>query len=208
MTRKKIIIIGAGGHGRVVADCLIQNNSSSDITFLDDKYPKKESSGGFKIIGKISDLEMYKKNCYGVVVGIGDNGLRLELQNKAKDLGFSILTAIHPSSVIANNVKLGDGTVVFANSVINTGAIIGEGTIINSSSLVEHDNIIGNGCHIAPGVKLAGTVKVGDLTLVGIGAVVLQNIKISNDVIVGANSLVTKDVPKGSKVIGIPARQI
>lgn len=208
MVENRIIIIGAGGHGRVVADCLSLMNPSSDIVFLDDQFPEKKTSGSWEIIGKIDDLAGLKKNCQGVVVGIGENNLRMELQRKAKDLGFIILNAVHPTSVISKNVSLGEGTVVFANSVINIGSKIGHGTIINSSALVEHDNVIGDGCHIGPGAKLAGTVNIGDLSLVGIGAVVLQNIKIDRRAIIGANSLVLSDVKEGAKVIGVPAKEI
>ena len=188
---KRLIIIGAGGHGRVVADATDQ-----PVVFLDDNL---KLDG---VIGSINQLEQIKKRGDVIVVGIGDNKIRMENLSKIQEAA----TIIHSTAVISKSATIGDGTVVFANVVINPNSAIGRGCILNTSSTVDHDCIIGDGVHISPGAHLGGNTTVGDCSWIGIGASVKHDVTIGKNVIVGAGAAVVNDIPDGVTVVGVPAK--
>ena len=188
---KRLIIIGAGGHGRVVEDA-----SNLDCVFLDDN-PKLEG-----VIGSINQLEQIKEKGEAIIVGIGDNKIRMEMLSKIQE----VATIIHPTAVISESAMVGCGTVVFANVVINPNSTIGRGCILNTASTVDHDCILGDGVHISPGAHLGGNVVVGDCSWIGIGASVKHGVSIGKNVIVGAGAAVVKDIPDGVTVVGVPAK--
>lgn len=200
---KELIIIGASGHGKVVAD-IAELNGYTKISFLDDDREKIECSG-YSIIGTTNEIDQY--DC-DVIIGIGNSKIREKLQNELEHKGFNFPVLIHPNSTIANKVRIGNGTVVMAGSVINSDTIIGRGCIINTCSSVDHDNLIGDFVHISVGAHLAGTVKVGDGTWVGIGSVVSNNITICNDCMIGAGTTVIRDINLSGTYLGVPARKI
>lgn len=204
--KKKLIIIGAGGHGRVVADIALKINKWEQIAFLDDDETIKVSMG-ISVIGKSRDVFEYI-NESDIFVAIGNNKLREEMQNKLKLSGASIPTLIHPNAVIGERVEIGIGTAIMAGVVVNCCSKIGEGCIINTGATIDHDNLIEDYVHVSPGVHIAGTVKVGKGTWLGVGSVVSNNINITSDCIIGAGAVVIRDITDTGKYIGVPARRI
>jgi sugar O-acyltransferase (sialic acid O-acetyltransferase NeuD family) len=202
---KKVIIIGASGHGKVVADIIIK--SGNEIAgFLDDSKTIGEDFCGYPILGKSSDYYKYKNDCE-FVIAIGNADVREKISNDYKDVKWH--TPIHPKSVISSiDVSIGEGTVVMANAVINSGAKIGNHCIVNTGSIVEHDNIIGDFVHVSVGSKLAGNVHVGRKTWIGIGATVKNNIEICDNCMIGAGAVVVKDIKEEGTYIGIPAKKL
>lgn len=203
--KNKLLIIGASGHGKVVADIAMRMARWREIAFLDDNEDIK-SSMGIRAIGKVSDVSKYI-NEYDIFVGIGNNAIRKDIHEKLEGISASIPTLIHPSAIIGEQVELGVGTVVMAGVVINCCTKIGKGCIINTGSTIDHDNIIEDFVHISPGVHLAGTVKVGNNTWLGIGSNVKNNICIVNDCIIGAGSVVIRNITIPGIYFGVPAKE-
>ncbi len=193
--KSRLIIIGASGHGKVVADIALLNGYK-DIVFLDDDESKKEC-GGFPVVGNTCEAQ----NLIGdKIVAIGNAAVRKRIQNT-----IEAVTLIHPNAVIGRNVEIGDGTVVMAGAVINTYAKIGKGCIINTAASVDHDCIIGDYVHVAVGAHICGTVSVGNGTWIGAGATVSNNVSICGDVMIGAGALVIEDLGKIGTYVGVPA---
>ncbi|HEY4497146.1 MAG TPA: acetyltransferase [Candidatus Paceibacterota bacterium] len=207
MSSLGIIIYGASGHGKVVADALIRSGRAV-AGFLDDNavlHGKKFF--GYSVFGGREKLaELFRENCRGIIIAIGKNTVRQELAGLLTAQGFEFAIATHPSAVIAQSAAIGAGTVVAACAVINPDARVGEHCIINTAAVVEHDNVIGAFVHIAPGVNLGGRVTVGDGTDIFTNATVIPDITIGKNCVVGAGAVVLKDVPDGVTVVGNPAR--
>jgi sugar O-acyltransferase (sialic acid O-acetyltransferase NeuD family) len=201
---KRLIIIGASGHGKVVADTAQKMNDWDKIEFLDDN-DELMTALNLDVVGKSSDVEKYIHDS-DVFVAIGDNATREKVFNQLEKIGAKIPTLIHPSSIIGSDVTIGLGTVIMAGVVINCCAKIGKGCIINTSATIDHDNVIGNFVHLSPGARLAGTVNVGRLTWIGIGATVINNISIVQDCIIGAGATVVNDINVCGIYIGVPAK--
>jgi len=194
----KLIIIGASGHGKVVAD-IAALNGYTDIVFLDDDEGIKECAG-WPVIGKSSEVPDGE-----IFVAVGNAEIRKRLMNKCQNRLLPVL--IHPAAVIANGVEIGVGTVVMAGAVINPGARIGKGVIVNTSSSIDHDCVVGDYCHVAVGTHLCGTVTVGDGTWIGSGAIVSNNVNICGGCTIGAGAVVVKDINELGTYIGVPARK-
>lgn len=203
-----LLVIGAGGHGRVVADAASRMGTWERIAFLDDRFPETTHTSGFEIIGKIDSLPNHNENFPTAIVGIGNSERRMMFIDLLGRQGFNIGVVVHPSAVVAKDVFIGAGTVIFAGVVINTGAKIGAGCIINTSASVDHDCILADGVHICPGARLAGEVSVGTGSWIGIGSSVIQQVVIGDHVVVGAGAAVINNVPEGSTVAGVPAKRI
>ena len=201
-----LLIAGAGGHGKVIADAALSTGRWDDVLFLDDAWPEKKENGRWDIRGKIENLPEWRIHCSDAVAAIGDNRLRLIFQHRLADAGFQIASVVHPSAQISPFCRIGAGSVVFANAVVNVDAVIGEGTIINTAATIDHDCRLGIGVHVSPGAHLAGRVSVGEFSWIGIGSVVREMISIGSDVIVGAGAAVVTNVPDGMTVMGVPAR--
>ncbi|MYW23179.1 acetyltransferase [Bacillus thuringiensis] len=202
----KLLIIGAGGHGRVIADIALKMKKWEYIAFLDDSENIKTSMG-MEIIDKSTSVSKYIED-YDIFVGIGNNVVRKKVQEELEDLGAIIPVLIHPSAIIGEQVYLGAGTVVMAGAVINCCTKIGKGCIINTASTIDHDNKIDDYVHISPGAHLAGTVRIGLGTWLGIGSVVINNINIINECKIGAGAVVIRDITETGTYIGIPARRV
>ena len=197
----KLIIIGAGGHGKVISDLALKIGYS-DISFIDDKAVG--DCIGFRIIGACCDIESFDDGETDFVIGIGDNCIRKLI---AESHNVNWTTLVHPSAQIGLNVTFGNGTVVMAGTVVNACATIGKHCIINTSSVVEHDDLVRDYVHISPRAVLGGTVTVDDCTHIGIGSTVKNNIYICKDCIIGAGSVVVKDISESGTYIGVPARK-
>lgn len=203
---RKLIIIGAGGHGKVIANAAEKMNAFNEISFLDDNKIN-ESIIGFKVIDKTDNMNKYKET-HEFIVGIGSNEVRLNLQSKLEREGYKITSVIHPSAIIEKEVKIGLGTVITAGVVINPNTEIGRGCIINTSSIVDHDCILENFVHLSPGVVLSGEVKVGNLTWLGAGVTSINNIEITSFVTIGAGSTIVGNIIHSGVYVGTPARKV
>ncbi|MCZ8537251.1 acetyltransferase [Paenisporosarcina quisquiliarum] len=203
--KEKLLIIGASGHGKVVADIAKKMNKWENIAFLDDNLNTQSSN--MEIVGETSYAFEHLRE-YDFFVGIGNNNIRLKIQDMLEANGASIPILIHPSAIIGEQVEINYGTVIMAGVVVNCCSKIGKGTIINTGSTIDHDNLVGDFVHISPGVHLAGAVKVGQESWLGIGSTVSNNISITHDCIVGAGAVVIKDLSEPGTYIGVPARRI
>lgn len=204
--KNKLLIIGASGHGKVVADIALKMSKWNLIAFLDDDESLK-SSMGLEVLGTSRDVKKYIDQ-YQIFVGIGNNATRQKIHLMLEGAGASIPSLIHPNSTIGEQVEIGIGTAVMAGAIINCCTQIGKGCIINTGSTVDHDNRIGDFVHISPGAHLAGTVKVGQGAWLGIGSVVSNNINIIGGCKVGAGAVVVKDITGVGVYVGTPARKL
>ena len=198
----RLIIIGAGGHGKVVADNALKNGYT-DICFVDD-----HSTGecmGFPIVGTSTDIQALNDGKTDFIIGIGNNAVRRKI---AEAFNVNWVTLIHPSAQIAACVSVGKGTAVMAGAVINACATVGDHCIINTRAVIEHDNVIEDYVHISPNAALGGTVRVGEQTHVGIGATVKNNIDICEKCVIGASAAVVKNITESGTYVGVPVRKI
>ena len=192
----RLIIIGASGHGKVIADIAIKTGYK-DIVFLDDNENIK-SCVGFPVIGKTKEAEHLDGD---KIVAIGNAIVREKIQ---KDI--ETVTLIHPNAVIGRRVKIGKGTVIMAGAVIKSDTEIGDGCIINTCSSVDHDCLVGDYTHIAVGAHLCGLVRIGRSCWIGAGATVINNNSICDDCIIGAGAVVVSDINSEGKYLGVPAK--
>lgn len=197
----RLFIIGAGGHGKVIAD-IAMKCGYREIAFFDDNA--KGECMGIPIKGKCGDTQQYADKESDFIIAIGNNKIRRMLADK---LQLNWVTLIHPSAQIGINVKLGAGTVVMANAVINPSASVGSHCIVNTAAIVEHDNVLEDFVHISPNAALGGTVHIGQQTHIGIGATVKNNVTITSCCTIGAGAVVTKDITETGIYTGIPARK-
>lgn len=200
----KLMIIGAGGHGKVVAN-IAKLNGYTEIYFLDDDT-SKEYIGEYKIVGTINDIDKYKDE-YNFFVAIGDNEIRERISSKLSESSIKQPVLVHPSAVIDETVQFSEGIVVMANVVINADTKISRGVIINTSSSVDHDCTIDEFTHICPGVHIAGTVNIGKNVWIGIGSSIINNVSVCDNCIIGAASIVVKDIDAKGTYFGCPARK-
>ncbi len=201
----KLIIVGASGHGKVVADIAVKNGYD-EIEFLDDKFSNTDfikSFAKWPIIGNTKKLSEINND---VFIAIGNSKIRKNFMERYRDK--HIITLIHPDAIIANDVKIGIGSVIMAGAIVNPYTRIGNGVIINTSSSVDHDCIIGNYSHIAVGSHVAGTVNIGECTWLGAGATVSNNINICDNCMIGAGAVIIKDINESGTYVGVPASKI
>lgn len=199
----KLVILGAGGHGKVVADCA-KCVGYIDIEFLDDNR-HTDNVLGYSVVGGVSDAAKYDKSTTDFFVAIGNNRVRVDLLNRLADMGCGIATLIHPKTVVSEFASVDKGTLVMPGAVINAGAQIGFGAIINTGVCVDHDCKIGRGVHISPGAVLSGTVSVGEGTWICSGAVISNNVTIGAGSQIAAGAAVIKNVDDFVLVAGVPA---
>lgn len=198
----RLVIIGAGGHGKATADNALKNGYTN-ICFVDN-YATGERLG-FPIIGTNDQVKKLNDGKTDFVIGLGNNAVR---KRTAEEFDVNWVTLIHPSAQIATNVTIGKGTVVMAGAVVNVGASIGSHCIINTCAVVEHDNIIDDYVHISPKGALGGTVHIGESTHVGIGASIINNLDICGNCIIGAGAVVVKDITDCGTYVGVPAKRM
>lgn len=205
-----VIILGAGGHGRVVLDILTQARSHTPIGFLDNNPALHgRRIDGLPVIGDTSRLpDMFRQGVRGAVIAVGDNGIRRGMGNLLERQDIEIVNAIHPSAQLARSVSLGKGVVIAAGVVVCAHCQIGDYAILNSGCIIDHESMVGTAAHVCPGVRLAGHVTIESGVFVGIGATVIQNIHIGYEAVVGAGAVVIRNVDPMTTVVGVPAQVI
>lgn len=207
----KCIILGCGGHGRVVLDILHSMGRHDVVGFIDSNPAcLGRRVDGLKVLGQPDDLPRLREDM-GIecaVVAVGDNGTRRDLAGHVERCGLELVNAIHPSANLAKNVRLGRNIVVAAGALVCAHCQIGDSVILNTGCIVDHESLIGTATHVCPGARLAGRVTVESGSFVGIGATIIQNIRVGYESVVGAGAVVISDVPSMSTVVGVPARVI
>lgn len=204
---KRLAILGASGHGKVVADTA-ECCGWQTIEFFDDAWPERQHNGSWAVVGDTAALHERLQMFDGVVVAIGNNVIRYSKLLELEAAGACLCSLVHPAATVSRYAVLEKGTVVFAQAVVNADVHIGLGGILNTGCSVDHDCVLGAAVHISPGARLAGGVNVGNLSWVGIGASVRQLVRIGAQVVVGAGAAVTTDVADALTVVGVPARAL
>ena len=205
--QQRVVIWGASGHARVVADIVRLEGRFALAGFIDDVDPRPRQFLGFPVFGGGETLARLKaEGTTHILFGFGNCEARLKLSKVALQEGFSLASAIHPHAVVAGDATIGAGTVLAAGAIVNPGSRIGANVIINTKASVDHDCEIGDGAHICPGVTLGGSVTVGTAGWVGIGSTVRDHISIGARALIGAGSVVVSDIPEGVTAYGVPAK--
>jgi sugar O-acyltransferase (sialic acid O-acetyltransferase NeuD family) len=197
--KEEIVVIGAGGHAKVLITTLTARGFSIAAVFDDD-----DTKWGVDAQGtRVSRIDRERGG--NGIIGIGDNAQRREM---ARALSFEWRTVVHPSAFVHPSAKLGRGTVVFAGAVVQPDAVIGDHVIVNTGATVDHDCVVGDYAHLAPGVHLAGSVQVGEGAILGIGSVVIPGVRIGHWSTLGAGAAAIRDVADGVVAVGVPARAL
>lgn len=204
---KRLAILGASGHGKVVADAALQAGWQA-VVFFDDAWPQVSVIGPWAVVGTTAELLRNASRFEGAVVAIGDNATRLSKQRELEAGGIALVSIVHPAAVASPFAEVGEGSVVFAGAVLNPFARLGRCCILNTGASVDHDCELADGVHVSPGARLGGGVRVGEASWIGIGAVVVQGVRIGSDVTVGAGAAVISDLPDGVTAVGVPARPL
>jgi UDP-perosamine 4-acetyltransferase len=204
-----VLIVGAGGHGKVVREILLAAGKHRPIGFID-ANPSLAGSiiAGLPVFGHINALPKLRSRCAGAIIAIGDNRTRQTYATRLIEHGFELVQAIHPAATVAPSARLGRNVVVAASAVISTEASVGDHAIINTAAVLDHESHIGEAAHVCPGVLLAGRVRIGARAFIGLGAKVIQCLSIGEDAIVGAGAVVIADLPESVTAVGVPARVI
>lgn len=206
----QVVIIGAGGHGKVVLDILRAAGRYEPVGFMDaDTRLAGTKVGGLPVLGPTNLLPKLRNQRVGhAIVAIGDNRTRQRYLAAIEAEGFELASAVHPTAFVSPTARLGRNVVVGPNASIITEARVGDGVIVNTGAIIEHECELGDSVHIAPGACLAGRVRVGACAFVGIGAQVIQCLAVGDGATVGAGAVVLQDVPDGATVVGVPARVV
>lgn len=200
----KVIMIGAGGHGKVVLSTLLEVGMNVISIYDDDVNKLRQKVFNIPIIGPVSDIE--DSPSILTIIAIGDNQKRKKIASKFKRVNY--LSVVHPNAYVHNSVRIGAGTIVFAGAVIQPDTLIGEHCIVNTGATVDHDCVVGNFSHLAPGTHLSGGVKVYDGVLFGIGSMAIPGMSIGAWSTIGAGSVVVKSIASYNIVAGVPAKSI
>lgn len=203
-----LLIIGAGGNGRVVADIASTCAQWDRIEFLDDNPALTSSHSEFPVIGTCEEFESVASRYDGVVIGFGDNQTRSKWYERARAFGCPLPRIIAPTASVSDRCSIGPGCVVMPHAVVNVGVVSGACVLINTAATIDHDCVLGDSVHVSPGANLGGEVRVGVRSWLGIGCCVRHSIQIGSDVVVGAGASVVCDLEDGVTVVGVPARPV
>ena len=200
---KRLALLGASGHGKVVAD-LAQLLDWQSVDFFDDAWPSLSANGHWPVVGDTSALLAQLGQYDGVLVAIGHCAIRWQKLQVLRAAGAQLVSLVHPKASLSNFAALGIGSVLMAGAVVNVDSVLGEACIINTGATVDHDCQLAHAVHISPGAHLSGDVRVGAFSWVGVGAAVRQGVSIGSDVTVGAGAVVVMPVADGLTVTGCP----
>ncbi len=201
-----LLILGGGGHGKVVADAAICAAAWDNVAFADDALFGSSGPLDLQVVVRLSEFERCRASFDSVAIGIGDNALRDLIYRRALAAGFHLPVIVHPSAAVSRFAKLAPACVVFAQAAVNPGASLGHACIVNTGATVDHDCEIAEAVHLSPGAHLAGCVRIGARAWIGVGASIRPGIAIGAGATVGAGSVVVKDVDAASVVYGVPAK--
>ena len=201
--RDKLIIIGAGGHGKMCASVALKLNQWRQIFFLDDF--KDSKALGLEVIKPIT-LETHIDSGTDFFVGIGDNEIRKRYIEQLIAMDASVVTLVDPSAVVSKHSKIDEGVIVMPGAIINAGTRIEKASIINTGTIIDHNGHIGSFSHLAPRVSIAGNVSIGAHCMVGIGSTIINNIQITDHTVIGAQSLILKNIDTPGTYFGSSAQ--
>lgn len=203
-----LLIIGAGGHGKVIADIASAVGQWDSIAFLDDKFPELRQVLDWPVIGDIDNLRKFRRDFPAIFIAVGDNAVRKKLTDLAEAEGFGLPVLIHPRAAVSRFAVIGPGTIINNQAAVNANAKIGKGCIVNTGATVGHDCELGDFVHVAPGASLAGETVIGERCWIGIHSAVIERVKLGSGVVVGAGAVVLKNVADHQLVVGIPAKTV
>jgi len=216
MTHRKedIVIVGAGGHAKVIIDIINSQNKYKILACIDQSEKVGNYICGIKISGDASSIDqlhatiqpLLNQGAGKAFVAIGDNRQRMVIANKMREWGFLLPNAISPFAYVAETAKLGEGIAVMPGAVINADAVIMDNVIINTNATVEHDCLIMSNSHIGPGCSLAGNVTIGEGTFVGIGTKIIPNMRVGEWSVIGSGAVVVGNLPDQVLALGVPAK--
>ena len=204
VTVSRCAILGASGHGKVLAE-IAELNGYSKVVFYDDAWPSKKSLEAWPVEGGSAELLKFAFQYDIVMIAIGNNEIRYKKYLQLQSVNATIPALIHPNAIVSRYASIGDGSIIMAGAIVNPFVTIGSAVIVNTGATVDHDCNLRSGVHISPKASLAGDVDIGELSWVGIGAQVKQSIKIGRSVTVGAGSTVVKNIGDSLVVVGTPA---
>lgn len=204
-----VLIVGAGGHGKVVLDILRLSGKHNPIGFIDaDTTLAGTKVGGLPVFGPPNQLPKLAKRAKAAIIAIGDNRTRRSYAQMLAEQGFELISAIHPTACVSQSAKVGRNVVIAAGAIVCAEARIDDSAIVNTAAVVDHECEIGEAAHICPTVALGGRVRVGAEAFVGLGAKVIPCISIGERAIVGAGAVVIADIPAHTTAVGVPAKVI
>ena len=212
MSKSKVILIGGGGHCKVVISMLKKLNTFELYGISDEKENLGRSILGVDINTTDDDLEEIFRagvqKCFITIGSIGSSYFRRMLFEKVKSIGFEIPIIISKDSIVSKDVEIQEGTAIMPGAIVNPGVRIGKNCIVNTGAIIEHDCTVGDNVHIAPGVTISGGVGIGNNTHIGTGASIIQGVNIGSNVLIGAGSVVVNDISDNIKAFGVPAKKI
>ncbi len=209
--RPGCLILGCGGHGRVVLDVLRNEGRFEPLGFVDSNPAMVgRRVDGIEVLGTPDDLPRLQNDCPATraIVAIGNNGVRRALADRLENEGYELISTVHPSANVALNASVGRNVVIAAGALVCAHCQIGDSVILNTGSIVDHESLIGTATHVCPGARLAGRVTIESGAFVGIGATIIQNVRVGCEAVIGAGAVVINDVAALSTVVGVPARSI
>jgi sugar O-acyltransferase (sialic acid O-acetyltransferase NeuD family) len=206
---RRVVVYGAGGHGKVVADVVLAAGGYEVVGFVDDGPHPGRAVLGLPVLGDGAWVEREAaRGPIAVALGVGANGARRAVAERCVGWGATLLTAVHPRAAVAPSARIEPGAVVMACAVVNPDAVVGRGAIINTGAVVEHDVVVGEFAHLSPNATTGGAARVGALAHLGLGAALLPGVSVGDGAVVGAGAVVIRDVPGGVTVAGVPARPL
>jgi sugar O-acyltransferase (sialic acid O-acetyltransferase NeuD family) len=207
--KRKVLVWGAGGHGKVVVDTLMAGAEWEVAGIIDEDVGKNNTEVlGVKVLffdGGLAEVAK-RLGCDFVTVAIGDNYTRFEKFQEIRRAGLTAAKVMHPSAHVSRFVKMGEGVTILAGATVNPGTVIEDNVCVNTAAAVDHDNYLENSCHIFPNATLTGGVRIGEFAYVGSGAVITPNLTVQKYGYVGAGAVVIEDVREGAIVCGVPAK--